>query len=123
MVKGIEEMTCEAGSLVRSEPSATVTATALSSSTCTATAAVPSRTSPPLSTTRSTQRSHIMPGPYFGYWNSSMRLVTSAVLSRRRPSEERKGSHTAFHSDIPLIRWAPQSAESSDAGTPQTFSL
>jgi hypothetical protein len=26
------------------------------------------------------------------------------------------GSHTAFHSDMPLMRWAPQSAEISDGG-------
>ncbi len=77
-----------------------------------------------MSTTRSAQRSHIIPGPYFGYWNSSMRLVTCFAELRRLPAtEERIGSHTAFQSDMPLIRCAPQSAESSDAGIPHTFSL
>ncbi len=59
-----------------------------------------------------------------GYWNSSMRLVTCLDLSRRDPaSEARIGSHTAFHRDIPLIRWAPQSAEISEADTAHSFSL
>ena len=64
-----------------------------------------------------------MPGPYFGYWNSSIRLVTCRDRSRRRPNDERIGSHTAFHSDMPLMRCAPQSADSSEADTPHTFSL
>ena len=37
---------------------------------------------PPCPTTCSAQRSHIMPGPYFGYSNSSIRLVTCLDLSR-----------------------------------------
>src|SRR2546430_1024335 len=57
-----------------------------------------------------------------------MRLVTIFDLSRFAP--ERLGSqacftpsHTARNSERSLMRWAPQSAESSDAGTPHTFSL
>ncbi len=74
--------------------------------------------------TCSAHRSHIMPGPYLGYWNSSMRLVTCLDRSRRRPrSEERIGSQTAVHSDMPLIRCAPQSAEISEADTAHSFSL
>src|SRR5207302_10169749 len=48
----------------------------------------------PCASTSSRQRSHIIPGPYFGYWNSSMRLVMSFWL--------RLGStalSTAFDSD------------------------
>ncbi len=79
---------------------------------------------PPMSTTWSAHRSHIIPGPYFGYSNSSMRLVTCFDLSRRLPAtEDRMGSHTALHRDMPLIRCAPQSAEISEAGTAHTFSL
>jgi hypothetical protein len=63
----------------------------------------------------SRQRSHIIPGPYFGYWNSSMRLVTCLELVRDAPAKRaRIGSHTALHSDMPLMRCAPQSAEISD---------
>ena len=78
----------------------------------------------PAASTSSRQRSHIMPGPYFGYWNCSIRLVTCLDLSRRRPAKRaRTGSHTASHSDMPLMRWAPQSAEISEVGTAHTFSL
>ena len=100
-----------------------MTATAAPSSTWTVVAEVSIRTSPPAATC-SAQRSHIMPGPYFGYWNSSIRLVTCfGGPAACRPTRTGCGSHTAFHSDMPLIRWAPQSAEISEAGTAQTFSL
>ena len=101
-----------------------MTATADPSSTCTVRAVVSIRTSPPISTTWSAQCSHIIPGPYFGYSNSSIKLVTCFERSRRFPAtDERTGSQTASHRDMPLMRWAPQSAESSEAGTPHTFSL
>ncbi len=123
-VKGIDEMTWDTSTRSSAPPEATVTATAAPSSTCTAVAAVSMRTDAPEASICSVHRSHIIPGPYLGYWNSSIRLVTCLDRSRRFPaSEERTGSHTAFHSDIPLIRWAPQSADSSEAGTPHTFSL
>jgi hypothetical protein len=78
----------------------------------------------PAASTSSWQRSHIIPGPYLGYWNSSMRLVTCSLLLLRAPrTRDRIGSHTALHSDIPLMRWAPQSADMSLADTPQTFML
>ena len=52
--------------------------------------------------------SHIIPGPYFGYWNSSIRLVTCLARLLRRPiTRARKGSHTALQRDMPLMRWAP----------------
>ena len=41
-------------------------------------------------------------------------LVTALAGQRGRI-----GSHTAFHSDIPLIRWAPQSAEISRRTRPR----
>ena len=34
----------------------------------------------PLSSTMSLHRSHIIPGPYFGYWNSSIRLVIAFLF-------------------------------------------
>ena len=78
----------------------------------------------PSASTRSRHRSHIIPGPYFGYSNCSIRLVTCFDLSFRRPASlVRIGSHTAWKIDMPLMRWAPQSADSSLAETPQTFSL
>ncbi len=75
-MSGIDEITWLQA--IRSlDPSrATVTATAFPPSTCTRVAVVAIRTSPPRSATCSAHRSHIIPGPYFGYWNSSIRLVT-----------------------------------------------
>ena len=65
-----------------------------------------------------------MPGPYLGYWNCSIRLVTCFDLSCRAPAKRaRSGSHTALHSVMPLMRWAPQSAEIFEGGTAHTFSL
>ena len=37
-------------------------------------------TVPPPARTFSVQRSHIIPGPYLGYWNSSMSVVISFWL-------------------------------------------
>ena len=68
-------------------------------------------------------RSHIIPGPCFGYWNSSMRLVTCWPLPRFPANRARNGSHTAVQSVMPLMRWAPHSAEISDGGTAHTFVL
>ena len=76
----------------------------------------------PWASTSSWQRSHIIPGPSLGYWKRSMRLVTWADLSRPPPNRARSGSHTALHRVMPLMRWAPQSAEISDGGTAHTFS-
>ena len=76
------------------------------------------RTVPPRRATSSAQRSHIIPGPCFGYWNSSIRLVTSVRL-RRGSSALR----IAVASDRFLIRWAAQSACNRSAGIPQTFSV
>jgi hypothetical protein len=59
-----------------------------------------------------------MPGPCFGYWNSSMRLVTSFWF--------RRGSTAltiALDSDRFLMRWAAQSAWMADAGMPHAFSV
>ncbi len=72
----------------------------------------------PFASTRSRHRSHIMPGPCFGYWNSSMSEVISFWL--------RFGSSafiTAFMNERFLMRWAAKSAGSLSAGTPQSFSL
>ena len=76
------------------------------------------RTAPPRFATCSVQRSHIIPGPNFGYWNSSIRLVTSLRLRRGSSALS-----TALDSDRFLIRCAAQSACSWSAGIPQTFSV
>ena len=54
--------------------------------------------------TLSVQISHIIPGPYLGYWNSSIRLVTCAEPLRRPANFARIGSHTASKIDMPLMR-------------------
>src|ERR1700761_5951484 len=72
----------------------------------------------PILTTRSRQRSHIMPGPNLGYWNSSMREVMFFWL--------RLGSSafiTALESERFLMRCAAKSEGSLLTGTPQSFSL
>ena len=69
----------------------------------------------PAASTRSRQRSHIMPGAVLRV----LELLDEAgdllrlVAAGRRPSA-RTGSQTASHSDMPLMRWAPKSAEISD---------
>ena len=72
----------------------------------------------PWASTFSVQTSHIIPGPYFGYWNSSMREVMSFWLRFGRTA-----FMTALNSDRFLIRCAAQSAWISVAGTPHTFSV
>ena len=72
----------------------------------------------PWATTLSRQTSHIIPGPYLGYWNSSMSEVMSFWF--------RFGSSAltmALPSDRSLTRWAAQSAGISLTGTPHTFSV
>ena len=86
------------------------------------------RTFEPAASTLSRQTSHIIPGPYLGYWNSSMSEVMSVALPFLRKeshdgSESRMAFTPAFHSDMFLMRWAAQSAWMLLAGTPHTFSL
>ena len=59
-----------------------------------------------------------MPGPYLGYWNSSMSVVMSVW-----PRLGRMALITALRRSRFLTRWAAQSAGMSDTGTPQTFSV
>src|ERR1700737_4117105 len=118
-VIGIEEITAWHGYSVSvpSSDSAT-TATARPSAWRTLRAVVFIRTLVPAASTFSRQRSHIMPGPYFGYWNSSISDVMSFWL--------RLGSTAltmALNSDRFFMRWAAQSALTSVAGTPHTFSV
>ena len=54
-----------------------MTAMALPSAWRTLVTAVSMTTLEPCATTLSRQTSHIIPGPYFGYWNSSMSEVMS----------------------------------------------
>ncbi len=72
----------------------------------------------PFASTMSRHRSHIMPGPSLGYWNSSISEVMSFWL--RRGSREWM---TALKSDKFLIRWAAKSAGRLFVGTPHSFSL
>ena len=72
----------------------------------------------PNSVILSRQTCHIIPGPYLGYWNSSMSEVISFWF--------RLGMSAftiALPSDSPLTRCAAQSAGISLTGTPQSFSV
>ena len=75
-------------------------------------------TVPPAAFTFSVQTSHIMPGPYLGYWNSSISVVISVW-----PRLGRMALMIALRRSRFLIRWAAQSAGMSETGTPQTFSV
>ena len=82
----------------------------------------------PAASTWSRQPSHIIPGPYFGYWNSSISEVMSVALLFLRKdshdgSESRIALMPAFQSDRFLMRWAAKSAWIWLAGTPHSFSL
>ena len=84
---GIDEMTWSHGYSVRVPSAASATtATALPSSWRMPTTRVSMTTLQPLASTRSRQRSHIIPGPYFGYWNSSMSevIVLLVALGQQR---------------------------------------
>src|SRR5579884_2343069 len=72
----------------------------------------------PSVSTFSRHTSHIIPGPYFGYSNSSIREVIAFWLWRGSTA-----FHTALARERFLIRWAAQSAWISVAGTPHTFSV
>ena len=72
----------------------------------------------PWATTLSRQTSHIIPGPYFGYWNSSMSEVMSFWFRFGL-----RALTMALPSDRPLTRCAAQSAGISLTGTPQSFSV
>ena len=72
----------------------------------------------PCASTLSRQTSHIMPGPNFGYWNSSMSEVMSFWL-RLGVSE----FTIALPRDRPLTRCAAQSAGIWLTGMPHTFSV
>ena len=73
---------------------------------------------PPAAWTLSAQTSHIIPGPYLGYWNSSMRVVISVC-----PRLGRIAFSTALRRSRFFTRWAAQSAGMSATGTPHTFSV
>ncbi len=73
---------------------------------------------PPAARTLSAQTSHIMPGPYLGYWNSSMSVVISVW-----PRLGRMAFITALRRSRFFTRWAAQSAGMSETGTPHTFSV
>ena len=73
---------------------------------------------PPAARTLSAQTSHIIPGPYLGYWNSSIRVVISVW-----PRLGSMALSTALRRSRFLTRWAAQSAGMSATGTPHTFSV
>ncbi len=116
---GIDEMTSSQGCSTRVPSGASeTTATARSFSWRIPMTRAFMTTVQPLASTRSRQRSHIIPGPYFGYSNSSMSEVMSFWL--------RFGSRAfiaALKSDRFLMRCAAKSAGSLSTGTPQSFSL
>ncbi len=72
----------------------------------------------PAAVTLSRQTSHIIPGPYLGYWNSS---INEVIFFWLRLGET--ALTMAFASDRLFTRWAAQSAGISLTGTPQTFSV
>jgi hypothetical protein len=74
--------------------------------------------SEPEATTLSRQTSHIIPGPYFGYWNSSISEVISFWFRFGM-----RALTMALPSDSSFTRWAAQSAGIELTGTPQTFSV
>ena len=94
------------------------TATALPPAWWTAVTGSSMATVVPRASTSSRARSHIIPGPYLGYWNSSMRLVISFWFRLGRTALV-----IAFISDRFLMRWAAQSAWIDVAGTPHSFSV
>jgi hypothetical protein len=115
---GIDDTTWLHANDIGPPPLSASTATARPPSWRTAVTGVRMCTFDPCASTRSRQRSHIIPGPNFGYWNSSISVVIDVWL--------RFGStalSTAFDSDRFLMRWAAQSAWMSVAGTPHTFSV
>src|SRR5579864_2955181 len=116
---GIEEMTSVHGNSVV-VPSADVarTPTARPRSCFTAVTTVRMTTSVPAATTLSRQTSHIIPGPYLGYWNSSISDVIAFWLRRGTTALT-----IALPSDRLLTRWAAQSAGISLTGMPHTFSV
>ena len=88
------------------------------STTLMAVSRAPSSSVPPAACTFSAQPSHIIPGPYLGYWNSSMRVVISVWLRLGRMALT-----TALRRSRFLTRCAAQSAGISETGTPHTFSV
>src|SRR5687768_2652262 len=118
-VMGIDEMTSVQGYSVVPPPVwVPTTDVARPSWWWTLVTAVSMMTFEPWAATLSRQTSHIIPGPYLGYWNSSMSEAMSFWL--------RFGSRafmTALASDRFLMRCAAQSAWISVAGTPHTFSV
>ena len=115
---GIVEMTWLAGSVWLTPSCMYVTAVARPPSTVMPVSRADISSLPPAACTLSAQTSHIMPGPYLGYWNSSMRVVMSVWLRFGRMA-----LITALRRSRFLIRCAAQSAGMSETGTPQTFSV
>jgi hypothetical protein len=115
---GIEEMTALPDSRTAAPCWWTVTPTARPSSWWTAITGASKTTSPPSCSTSSRARSHIMPGPYFGYWNWSINVVIAVC-----PFCGLRALVIALSSDRFLMRWAAQSAWIVVAGTPHSFSV
>ena len=72
----------------------------------------------PAASTFSRHASHIIPGPYLGYWNSSISEVISFWFRFGSSALTMAENRERF-----LIRWAAQSAWMSEAGRPHSFSL
>ena len=115
---GMVEITCEAATACSTPPWVYVALTARPPATSMRVSRAPISSVPPAACTLSAQISHIIPGPYLGYWNSSMRVVMSVC-----PRLGRMALTTALRRSRFLTRWAAQSAGMSETGTPHTFSV
>src|SRR5688572_33094283 len=119
---GMDEITWLQGCSVRPPSDSTTTDVARPSRWRMEVMRVSITTLDPWATTLSRQTSHIIPGPYFGYWNSSI----SDVICFLPPAFMRLGLMASTKADQTvrfLMRCAAKSAEISDAGRPQSFSL
>src|SRR6266540_7443889 len=112
---GIEETTWLAGYSTRPSGVSATTATAPPSHQRTSLTAALEMICDPWHSASSAARSHVIPGPYLGYWNSSIKLVILVLPFGRMALV------TAFSSERFLIRCAAQSAWIWVAGTPHSF--
>src|SRR3569832_2288294 len=109
------------GYSVSTPPLDATTDVALPSACLMRTTGVSMTTLVPAASTLSRHTSHIIPGPYFGYWNSSISEVICFFLPRLPLGLS--AVTNALQTVRSLMRCAAKSAEISDAGRPHSFSL
>ena len=115
---GMDEITCVQACSVCPPSDSTTTEVALPPEWRIFVMRVSITTFEPWASTLSRQTSHIIPGPYLGYWNSSMSEVISFWFRLGR-----RALTMALESERFLMRWAAKSAGSLLTGTPHSFSL